>query len=89
MEDFDPDTDFNFFYLPDPNRSTKPLVTTLDIDGRKVTMEIDTGAGFTIFSEKEWRNHGSPKLEDTQVATDIHRPTSGHKRKIRGNSIST
>lgn len=67
LEDFDPDTDSNFFYLPDPNRSTKPLVTTLDIDGRKVTMEIDTGAGFTIFSEKEWRNHGSPKLEDTQV----------------------
>ncbi|XP_046443918.1 uncharacterized protein K02A2.6-like [Daphnia pulex] len=85
LEDFDPDTDFNFFYLPDPNRSTKPLVTTLDIDGRKVTMEIDTGAGFTIFSEKEWRNHGSPKLEDTQVRL---RTYTGQPVDIKGKFVA-
>jgi hypothetical protein len=85
LEDFDPDTDFNFFYLPDPNRSTKPLVTTLDIYGRKVTIEIGTGAGFTIFSEKEWRNHGSPKLDNTHVHS---RTYTGQPVDIKGKFVA-
>lgn len=37
-------------------RSTRPLKEHFIVHGKKLLMEIDTGAGYTLISEKEWNN---------------------------------
>ena len=47
-------------YLPWKKKGSRLVVsTTFEIDGIKVTVVIDIGDGFTIFSEKEWMDRGT------------------------------
>lgn len=44
-------------------------------------MEVDTGAGFTVFSEQDWILHGRPELKDTNVQL---RTYTGESIDIKG-----
>lgn len=65
--DLYPESDLDLNHLPSPSRVNKPLRTTLQINGVTVNMEIDTGAGYTLISEKKWEELGRPNLKESSI----------------------
>ena len=61
-----------------------PIVTTICVDGKLLSMEIDTGATLSIISEETWNQHWStprPRLEGTR---DTLRTHTGQCVKVTG-----
>ncbi len=52
-----PDGDDGVFFLNKVgNRTGDPIVVNLDIEGKLIPMEVDTGAAFSVISEKTYKN---------------------------------
>lgn len=64
-------SDLELFHLPEsgrvPARPSRPIKTEFIVDGSRLSMELDTGAGYSVISEAEWRRKGSPKLKPTTL----------------------
>ena len=61
-----------------------PIITSLNVDGQILEMEVDTGATLSIVSEETWRRHWTrprPRLEQTH---DTLRTYTGQCVKIKG-----
>ena len=56
MEDSPSDNDDTNYSFNMPSSSVRPFKTTVEINGQKVTMEIDTGAAITVMSESRFLN---------------------------------
>ena len=66
------DSDMDLYHLPDgvasgAARSSRPIKTEFLVNGRRLLMEIDTGAGYSLISEDEWRLSGRPSLKSTRL----------------------
>lgn len=44
-----------------------PRMLNIEVDGKVILFEIDTGASMSIIDEKTWHILGAPKLEQTEV----------------------
>ena len=66
-------------------RNSKPIVTTMEINGREVEMEVDTGATYSLISNDTylqlWPKEGRPPLRKTDIKL---RTYTGEKVTIRG-----
>ena len=59
-----PGATYNLFALT--GSRPDPIVTTVCVDGKLLSMEIDTGAALSIISEETWKQHWSPCLQGTR-----------------------
>ena len=61
--------EYTLYPLQDP--ATRPLKTTVQVEGQDLTMEVDTGASVTVISEatrgKIWPTQPAPPLHPTDV----------------------
>ena len=63
-------------------QARKPILTTVEVYGKSLTMEIDTGASFSVISYNTYDNNfKSIPLEDTKISLKTY---SGEKLKIHG-----
>ena len=61
-----------------------PIVTTVCVDGKPMTMKIDTGATLSIISEETWNQHWSTPRPCLQGTRDTLRTYTGQCVKITG-----
>ncbi|KAK6028509.1 retroviral aspartyl protease [Ostertagia ostertagi] len=45
-----------------------PRMLDMEVNGKKVSFELDTGASLSIIDERTWRMLGRPRLEEAKVA---------------------
>ena len=57
-----------------------PIITSLNVDGQILEMEVDTGATLSIVSEEPWRRHwlGADPQHSTHVYRAV-REDQGHR----------
>lgn len=64
-------SNLELFHLPEsgrgPERPFRPIKTEFLVDGSRLSMEIDTGAGYSVILEEEWRRKRSSKLKPTTL----------------------
>ena len=61
-----------------------PIVTTICVDGKLLSMEIDTGTTLSIISEETWNQHWSTPRPRLQGTRDTLRTYTGQCVKITG-----
>ncbi|XP_035806354.2 uncharacterized protein K02A2.6-like [Amphiprion ocellaris] len=60
---------FNMFNLKEPR--AEPICATLQVNGKELQMEVDTGASASVISQatyhRLWRSGGAPALKETNI----------------------
>ena len=61
-----------------------PIVTSLNVDGQMLQMEVDTGATLSVVSEETWRRHWTRPRPHLEHSHDTLRTYTGQCVKIKG-----
>ena len=61
-----------------------PIVTSLNVDGQMLQMEVDTGATLSVVSEETWRRHWTRPRPHLEHSHDTLRTNTGQCVKIKG-----
>ena len=81
MEDTEEKDEYDLFTITS-TKSRKPILTTVEVDEKSLTMEIDTGASFLVISYNTYdHNLKSIPLKDTKISLKTY---SGEQLKIHG-----
>ena len=79
--------DIELYHLPggpnksDSTRPSRPIKVEFLVDGHRLEMEVDTGAGYSLISESEWKRFGKPKLKPTNLKLTTY---TGEPVELRG-----
>ena len=81
MEDTEEKDEYGLFTITS-TKSRNPILATVEVDGKSLTMEIDTGASFSVISYNTYdHNFKSIPLKDTKISLKTY---SGEHLKIHG-----
>ena len=86
MEDEEVGSDVELYRLEEVNHMNNkeadpPIYATIKINGHVRQMEIDTGAGSTILSERTWKQIGRPVLRPSWIRLKTY---TGHTVTVKG-----
>ena len=77
--------EYSLFAVHNARDSTKPLVVSMTLNDKEITMEIDTGSAVTVLPESTYRSISAEPLQESTIKLCTY---SGEQLKVKGTACA-